>query len=124
MPPDNDEVVFVTDEPSRVHRISPPPQSSGEKLWRWALLVVSTLVAAMVLVGGLGRAFYVTRAEYASDARTELVARENMRGTLERLDRTLTEQVTALHELANEVQAIKLDLAKLDLPKASRYKKR
>lgn len=81
-------------------------------MWVWARLVLVTLVAAVALGGGLGRAFYITRSEYADRTQTEAVARENMRGTLERLDKTLGAQAAAFDRLTDEVQTIKLDLAR------------
>lgn len=103
----------VADETTRVHHITvpTPPPAVGEHLWKWALLVVSTLGATAVLTGSLGRLLYVTRAEYAEDAKVEAVTRENMRGTLERLDKTLTAQAAAFDRLAGEMQTVKVDLA-------------
>ena len=99
----------ITDEPSRVHLISAP--ATGERMWRWVLLVASTLVAAVALGGGLGRLLYVTRAEYNESTRVDAVGRENMRGTLERLDQTLKTQAAAFDRLSSEMQTVKLDLA-------------
>ena len=106
-------VEVVTDEPSRVHRIKMPkaPSPVSERFWKAALLVLSTLGAAVVLAGGLGRLLYVTRAEYTETTRNDAVARENMRGTLERLDRTLNTQAAAFDRLAEEMQRVKVDVA-------------
>jgi len=109
---DNESVVeIVTDEPSTVHRIMLPPPPIGERFWKGALLVLSTLGAAVVLAGGLGRLLYVTRSEYTESTRVDAVARENMRGTLERLDRTLNAQAAAFDRLTGEMQTVKVDLA-------------
>lgn len=114
---DHDAVVDTElfDEPSRVRRATsvPPPEPplGMQQLWKWALLALSTLGAAAVLAGGLGRLLYVTRSEYTEDARVEAVARESMRGTLERLDRTLTTQAAAFERLTGEMQTVKVDLA-------------
>jgi hypothetical protein len=110
---ENQVMEVVTDEPSRVHRIKLPKPASpiSERFWKGALLVLSTLGAAVVLAGGLGRLLYVTRAEYTETTRSDAVARENMRGTLERLDRTLNAQAAAFDRLTGEVQTVKVDLA-------------
>jgi hypothetical protein len=109
---ENQVVEVVTDEPSRVHRIKmPKPTPVSERFWKAALLVLSTLGAAVVLAGGLGRLLYVTRAEYTENTRSDAVARENMRGTLERLDRTLNAQAAAFDRLAEEMQRVKIDVA-------------
>lgn len=109
---DHEVIEVITDEPSRVHRIPlPAPQPQGERLWRWAALVLSTIGAAVALAGGLGHLLYVTRSEYTEDVRLEAVTRENMRGTLERLDRTLNAQAAAFDRLSTDVQAVKLDIA-------------
>jgi hypothetical protein len=111
----SDEAVVevLTDEPSKIHRITIPtsPPAAGERLWKWGLLVLSTLGTAVVLAGGLGRLLYVTRSEYTDNARSDAVARESMRGTLERLDKTLTAQAAAFDRLAGEMQNVKVDLA-------------
>jgi hypothetical protein len=107
---EHDVIEVITDEPSRVHRIPMPP-SQGDHLWRWAALVLSTIAAAVALAGGLGRLLYVTRSEYTEDAKLEAVTRENMRGTLERLDRTLNTQAAAFDRMSSEVQTVKVDLA-------------
>lgn len=109
---DHEVIEVITDEPSRVHRIPlPAPQPPGERLWRWAALVLSTIGAAVALAGGLGHLLYVTRSEYTEDTKLEAVTRENMRGTLERLDRTLHTQASAFDRLSSEVQTMKIDLA-------------
>jgi hypothetical protein len=107
----------IVDEKSGVHfmpvKTTPklPEQAPGERMWKWVALVLSTLLAAAGLFGGLGRAFYVTRAEYTDRVQEEAVAREGMRSTLERLDKTLHAQASAFHTLAGEVQGVKIDLA-------------
>ena len=110
---ENQVVEVLTDEPSRVHRIKMPKPAApiGERFWKGALLVLSTLGAAVVLAGGIGRLLYVTRAEYTETTRNDAVARENMRGTLERLDRTLNAQAAAFDRLTGEMQTVKVDLA-------------
>lgn len=107
---DHEVVEIVTDEPSRVHKIS-VPGNGGDKIWRWAALISVTIATALALAGGLGRLLYVTRSEYTDEARLEAVSRESMRGTLERLDRTLSAQAAAFERLSNDVQAVKVDLA-------------
>lgn len=110
--PEGGVLEVVTDEPSRVHKIKiPVPRSQGGDLWRWAALVLSVVGAAVALAGGLGRLLYVTRAEYADEVKSEAVTRENMRGTLERLDRTLAAQAAAFDRMSGEVQTIKVDMA-------------
>jgi hypothetical protein len=112
------EGIEVT-ETSRAYTLPPtalpPPTSpsSGERIWKWAALVLTVLVAAGALTGGFGNAFYVSRPEYTIQTQTDAVARENMRGTLERLDKTLTLQADAFKALAVEVQSVKVDLAVL-----------
>lgn len=103
----------IVDERSGVHFVPVPKPSSGggERIWKWIALVLTTLLAAGGLAGGFGHAFYVTRAEYTVQAQSDAVARENMRGTLERLDKTLGSQADAFRSLAGEVQGVKLDLA-------------
>lgn len=85
----------------------------GERFWKWAALVLSTLLTAGALAGGFGRAFFVTRSEYTERAQNDAVARENMRGTLERLDKTLAAQASAFNAMAAEVQGMKINLAVL-----------
>lgn len=105
-------IEVVADEPSRMHHMAPtPPPGVGEHLWKWALLAVTTITAAVVLADGLGRLRYVTRSEYAEDAKVEAVTRENMRGTLERLDKTIAAQAAAFERLTGEMQTVKVDLA-------------
>jgi hypothetical protein len=113
----------VVDEKSGVHympvKTTPkqPEQAPGERMWKWVALVLSTLLAAAGLFGGLGRAFYVTRAEYTDRVQEEAVAREGMRSTLERLDKTLNAQAAAFHQLTGEVQGVKVDMAVLTAKK-------
>lgn len=83
----------------------------SERVWKWAALVLSVIVAAGGLLGTFGRAFYVPRFEYTRQTQDEAVARENMRGTLERLDKTLILQAKAFEGLIGEVQSMKIDLA-------------
>jgi uncharacterized protein HemX len=102
----------VVDERSGVHfvPITRAP-TSGERYWKWAALVLTVLLAASGLIGGFGQAFYVTRSEYTKQTQIEAVTRENMRGTLERLDKTLSTQAAAFGNLADQVQDVKVDLA-------------
>jgi hypothetical protein len=105
----------IVDEKSGVHympvKTTPKPELApvSERAWKWVALVLTTLLAAAGLFGGLGRAFYVTRTEYTEEA----IAREGMRSTLERLDKTLNAQAAAFHQLTGEVQGVKIDLAVL-----------
>jgi uncharacterized protein HemX len=107
----------IVDEKSGVHfvpvKTPKPATAGGERIWKWVALILSVLLAAGGLVGGLGQAFYVTRSEYTSAQKDEAVSREGMRSTLERLDKTLNNQAAAFHSLAGEMQGVKLDLAVL-----------
>jgi hypothetical protein len=95
--------------------VKPVPSSTGpgvgERMWKWAALVLGVLVTAGGLLGTFGHAFYVPRFEYTRQTQDEAVSRENMRGTLERLDKTLILQAKAFEALTNEVQGMKIDLA-------------
>jgi len=83
----------------------------GQRYWKWAALVLSVVLSAGALARGFGAAFYVSRPEYTQQTQNDAVARENMRGTLERLDKTLNLQAEAFKSLAGEVATMKVDLA-------------
>jgi hypothetical protein len=105
----------VVEERSGVHFV-PVARANGrtpggERFWKWAALILSTLLTAGALAGGFGRALFVTRNEYTDRTQSDAVARENMRGTLERLDRTLNAQADAFRVMTDEVQGLKINLA-------------
>jgi uncharacterized protein YpmS len=107
-------VTEVVDEKSGVHFIVPPKATlNGQRAWKWAALVLTTLLAAGGILGVFGRAFYVSRSEYTVQAQSDAVSRESMRGTLERLDKTMISQAEAFRELTMEVYNVKTDLAVL-----------
>jgi hypothetical protein len=107
------EGIEVT-ETSRVFKlpVAPEPRDS-QRYWKWGALILSVILGAGALAGAFGQAFYVTRPEYTQQSQNDAVARENMRGTLERLDKTLNVQAEAFRDLANEVQSMKVDVAVL-----------
>jgi hypothetical protein len=92
-------------------RYSVPEASGTEKYWKWAALVLSVVLSAGAITSVFGKAFYVTRDEYTTRASADAVASENMRGTLERLDKTLNTQAAAFSGLASEVQGLKIGFA-------------
>jgi hypothetical protein len=109
-----ESVSEVVDEKSGVHYIVPQRKmSNGERSWKWVALVLTTLLAGGGILGVFGRAFYVSRSEYTTQAQSDAVSREGMRGTLERLDKTMISQAEAFRALTSEVSGVKLDLAVL-----------
>jgi hypothetical protein len=92
-------------------RYAAPVPAGTERYWKWAALVLSVVLSAGALASGFGRAFYVTRTEYTARTQDEAVAREGMRGTLERLDKTLILQADAFKSLTGEVQGLKIATA-------------
>ena len=103
-----------------MHRIVVPVPQNGDRAWKRALVIVSVALGMVALMGGLARAFYVTRTEYTTDRITQAVVRENTRLTLERLDRTLTAQTAAFEKLSDQVQDVKSDLGKKDVDRRRR----
>jgi uncharacterized protein HemX len=81
--------------------------------WNMPLLAaaLTSVLAAAAIVGGLGRAFFVERASYQAAEQTNALEHERMRQTLERIDRSLTNQTAILEELRRTVQAQEVDLA-------------
>lgn len=97
-------------EPSQV--VVLPSSNNGQGgWWKWLSLVLGVLLTGGVLVGSLGRAFYVTRTEYTEQSQKDAVGQEATRQTLERLDRTLQIQASAFQALSSSVQAMQVDLA-------------
>lgn len=87
------------------------PARDTQRFWKWGALVLSVVLGAGALASTFGQAFYVTRPEYTQQAQNDAVARENMRGTLERLDKTLGSQADAFRYMAEELQNLKTGVA-------------
>lgn len=75
-------------------------------------VLLGILVAAGSIIGGLGRAFYVSRDEYTSQTLQYTQDKTVIQQTLERVDKTLTRQEGAVQRIFESVQDLKLDIAK------------
>jgi hypothetical protein len=117
MSPDEHSPDIEVQEISRTYRLPTgervPTEKGAERYWKWTALVLTVLLGASALVGNFGSAFYVTRGEYTQQTKDDAVAREGMRGTLERLDKTLNVQAEAFRALAGDVQDVRTSLAVL-----------
>lgn len=80
-------------------------------MWDWAAVIVTVLVGTGTFLGLCGPAFWVGRPEYTSHSQADAVFRENMRGTLNRLDNTLNSQIEGFRVMTGEIQTMKIDLA-------------
>lgn len=87
------------------------PQRNGDRLWKATAMVFGVIISFGIIVGVMGSAFFVSRAEYTQKAQEDAVVRETITRTMERLDRTLAKQEEAFGKLAETVNTIKVDLA-------------
>ena len=84
--------------------------------WKWATLILGTLVVAGTIVSTFGRAFYVPRDEYTAEIKTNAVAHESIRVTLEQLNTTLRMQAEAFKATTEAVQTLRVDVATVKRP--------
>jgi hypothetical protein len=82
-------------------------------------ILLGIAVAISGLMGGLGKAFYVTREEYnvqnvqdAKDKTAILQILDRFSKTLDRQDRTLEVQSNAFQKVVDSVQEIKVEMAR------------
>lgn len=90
-----------------------PPDGGGGRWMHWLVPMLSALVAAAVLLGALGRAFYVTRDEYTSSETANVVAHTKMTETLDRVDRSLAAQTQVMNDVSKALQAQAVELASM-----------
>jgi uncharacterized protein HemX len=75
--------------------------------------ILGVLISAGIIIGVLGKAFYVQRDEYTLKNLRDVETVTNMQQSLTRMENTLVRQEAAFDRLADTVQTIKVDMAGL-----------
>jgi len=86
--------------------------SKGEHAaWKTVAAILGVLIGAGTVAGVIGKAFYVTRAEYTEKVTQDAVGNTTTRETLNRLNDTLREQKGSFDNFSNQVETVKTDVA-------------
>jgi hypothetical protein len=92
--------------------------SQPEKRWPSTGFIVSLsvilgiILAASAIIGGLGKAFFVSRDEYNKQELVYTDDKSTIRQTLSRFETVLEKQGQALDRLVDSIHAIKVDMAR------------
>jgi hypothetical protein len=99
-----------------VTKVVRSPSSTRFRWWNAPFLaaVLTSLIAIIAIVGGLGRAFFVEKDVYELAKQNNALEHERMRQTLDRIDRSLNSQTVVLDELRHVVQAQAVELARME----------
>ena len=73
--------------------------------------ILGVVIAVGVIVGAVGKAFYVTRDEYNQQVVKTSEAKVLVDETLKRIDQSLTRQEAALGKLADSIEELKQAMA-------------
>lgn len=96
---------------ARVAEPRTPIPVPGGRWMAWLLPMLSALVAAGVLLGTLGRAFYVLREEYMISETANAVTHAKLTEVIAGVDRNLTAQTQAMRDMSGALQAQAVQLA-------------
>lgn len=75
-------------------------------------VILGVLISAGVVVGVLGKAFYVQRDEFTAKSLKDAQDSTIVQQTLTRLENTLSRQEAAFDRMSDTVQTMKLDMAR------------
>lgn len=95
----------IVDEVSAALALPPRRErrDGRSRIWSYVAAVLTGVLAAAAIAGGLGRAFFVDRTEYTTTNTANAVEHEGMRRTLDRVARALDEQTAAIKDLQKTV---------------------
>ena len=74
--------------------------------------ILGIVIAAGVILGVVGNAFYVSRDEYTRDALKNTAESTSIKAMLDRIERALSRQENSFEKLSDAVQTIKVDMAR------------
>ena len=99
--------------PVQHHRIDQPSSRTRSLNFITGLsIVLGIVIACGVIVGGLGRAFFVAREEYQAKIVKDTEEKTSIGAALDRIGHTLSRQEAAFDKMSQEVQSIRIDMAK------------
>lgn len=88
--------------------------------WKTAAAILGVLIGAGTVAGVIGKAFYVTRAEYTEKVTADAIGNTTVKETLNRLNDTLREQKGSFDQFSTQVETVKTDVAIIKNRQASR----
>ena len=74
--------------------------------------ILGIVIAAGVILGVVGNAFYVSRDEYTREELKNAAESSSIKATLDRIERSIFRQESAFDKLSDAVQNIKVDMAR------------
>jgi hypothetical protein len=80
--------------------------------WKTIALFLGMIVTGGTVISVVGKAFYVTRAEYTEKAQKDMVEQSTLRQTLENVSTSLNNQRAEFKNLSEVVYNLKYELAK------------
>lgn len=92
--------------------VEPPQQARPRSLLIVLSTVLGVVIGLAIVVGGLGRAFYVERTEYTNKLLLDAQDKIGVQKTLERLDVALNRLDSTSQKLADSVQELRTATAK------------
>ena len=84
--------------------------SNDNNVWRTVSFILGLILAGGTVFSILGKAFYVTRAEYTDKVLSDSVERTDVKKTLEAVNRSLTNLEASVKDLSSYVGDLKIDV--------------
>ena len=95
--------------------ITPPPELPKKHSPSFVIslsIILGIVIAAGTIFGFVGDSLFVTRNEYTDKNMKDMETITTLKQTLNQVDRTLSAQEASFKELANSVNAIRVDMAR------------
>jgi hypothetical protein len=109
---------FIVREYTPIEPMNMQSPSQSEKKWPSTGFIVSLsvilgiIIAGSAIIGGLGKAFFVSRDEYTRQELVYTDDKSTIRQTLSRFETVMEKQGQALDHLVESVHSIKVDMAR------------
>ena len=75
-------------------------------------IILGVAISAGVILNTAGNAFYVTRNEFQGHEKNDVEVTTTFKQTLKQIDQTLASQSAGFKDLAERVEAVRIDMAR------------
>ena len=83
---------------------------NSNNAWKTLSFILGLIIAGGTVFSILGKAFYVTRAEYTDKVLSDSIERTDVKKTLEAVNRSLTNLEVSVKDLSTYVGELKVDV--------------
>lgn len=91
---------------------SPISAANGNNPWKLIAFFLGMVISGGTVISVVGKAFYVTRAEYTEKVQKDAVEQTTLKQTLENVSASLNQQKAEFKVLTDVVYNLKFELAK------------